>query len=357
MANFSDFAAMGYALAGSALAFVVLYFLIVALVLSFFDPKTVVVARYEPPKSASPAVAAWLLERGNLSRAMAAAIVNMAAKGYLKIKQSDNIYTVTKLGPDVCLDLQPEEDALARTLLEEYGRFDFDEPTPDFRKALQAFQTALMDTTYFSQHLFLSIPAWVISGLAVALILVQGHFLAHADRLTGRISLSLLTLAFGSFIVAVRTLPDTLQKFASRFPGSTALKRPWSASDSMTFTLLVAAVGGVAYLAVASTTLLTAAFWAVNAIFYHALQGPTAAGRKAIAEINEYKRFLAEVEADRISRMNVCDITPADLTTKHAYAVAFRLDLGWGEQFVGFVGNLVERSEVFGGIVQQQQAG
>lgn len=359
MPNFNDFVAMGYALAGLALAFVVLYFLVVALVLSFFDPKTVVVARYEPPKTASPGVAAWLLERGNLSRAMAAAIVNMAAKGYLKLEQKDGIYSVTQLGPDVCLGLEPEEDALARTLLEEYGWFDFDEPTPDFRKALQAFQTALMDTTYFSRHLFLSIPAWVISGLAVALVLFQGHFLAHADRLTGRVSLSLLTLAFGSFIVAVRTLPDTLQKIASRFPGSTVPKRPWSASDSMTFTLLVAAVGGVAYLAVASTTLaalLTAAFLAVNAIFYHALQGPTAAGRKAIAEINEYKRFLAEVEADRISRMNVCDITPADLTTKHAYAVAFRLDLGWGEQFVGFVANLVERSEVFGEIVQQQQA-
>jgi hypothetical protein len=47
------------------------------------NPNPVLVAQYNPPKEASPAVAAWLLERGALPRVMAAAIVNTAAKNYL----------------------------------------------------------------------------------------------------------------------------------------------------------------------------------------------------------------------------------------------------------------------------------
>jgi hypothetical protein len=80
-----------------ALTFVFLYFVIVALAIRVFEPQPVLVAQYNPPKGASPAVAAWLLERGALPRALAAAIVSMAAKGYLKIEQSGDLYSITQL--------------------------------------------------------------------------------------------------------------------------------------------------------------------------------------------------------------------------------------------------------------------
>jgi len=51
-----------------ALTFVFLYFVIVALAIRVFEPQPVLVAQYNPPKGASPAVAAWLLERGALPR-------------------------------------------------------------------------------------------------------------------------------------------------------------------------------------------------------------------------------------------------------------------------------------------------
>jgi hypothetical protein len=353
VSDFNNYFAMGYALAALALAFVLVYFFFVALVLRLFDPQTVLVARYEPPASASPAVAAWLLERGELPRAMASAIVNMAAKKYLRIDQSGDIYSAIQLGPDVSLDLEPEEDALVRTLFKGYDCFDFDDPTPQLHEALDAFHCALMDTTYFSEHTLLSIPAWVLSGVGILLVLAKGNYFPHSNRITN----PLLVLSFSCFIVAVRTIPATLEKIAGWLPGSTAPKRPWSSSDSMTFTLLMAAMAGIAFLALLSTpltALLTAAFLAVNAIFYHSLQGPTAAGRKAIAQLAEYKKFLSEVDADPISRMNACETVPTELAAKHAYAIAFHIDLGWGEQFVGSVADLVERSEVFSKIMSEQ---
>jgi Predicted membrane protein (DUF2207) C-terminal domain len=345
----------GYEPAVLALVFVLAYFFLAALILSAFQPQSVVVPRYEPPHGASPGVAAWLFERGDLARAMAAALVNMAAKTYLQIEQRGDLYSVTQLGPDVSLSLEPEEDALARTVFKGYDCFDFDDPTPQLKSALGAFAQALVNTGYSSRRTVLSVPAWVASGLGLAFVLLQGNYLAHSNRgIT-----NLIVLAFGCFVVAIRTLPETLAKIVSWFPGSTAPKRPWSGSDSMTFTLLLAGLGGVAALAILSTTtaaLLAAAFLGINAVFFHTLQGPTAAGRKVMAQLAEYKKFLEEVEANSISRMNSCETAPSEFTEKHAYAIAFHLDLGWGEQFVGCVADLVERAEVFSKILRPRNS-
>jgi len=178
--------------------------------------------------------------------------------------------------------------------------------------------------------------------------------LPHANRA----ALTLLTLGFASFIVAVRTLPGTLQKIATRSSATTAPQRPWSGADSMNFTLLIASLGAIALLATLSTfgtALVVAAFLAVNAFFFHALQGPTAAGSEVIAQLAEYKEFLAKVDADAISRMNSCETPPSEVTQKHAYAIAFHLDLGWGQQFVDAIADLVERSEIFSRILRGER--
>lgn len=177
------------------------------------------------------------------------------------------------------MDLAPEEDVLAYNLFKGYDSFDFDDPTPQLQHALEGFTAALMNTSYLSQRILLSVPAWALSGLGMVFALIHGNFLPHANRA----ALMLLTLGFASFIVAVRTLPGTLQKIATRSPGTTAPQRPWSSSDSMNFTLLVVSVGAIALLAMlstATTALVVSAFLAVNAIFFHALQGPPQPAQK-----------------------------------------------------------------------------
>jgi hypothetical protein len=65
----------------------------------------------------------------------------------------------------VSLSLEPEEDALARTLFKGYDCFDFDEPTPQLKEAIAAFHVALKNTGHFSERVAVSVPAWIISGL------------------------------------------------------------------------------------------------------------------------------------------------------------------------------------------------
>jgi hypothetical protein len=84
----------------------------------------------------------------------------------------------------------------------------------------------------------------------------------------------------------------------------------------------------------------------VNGIFILALQGLTARGREALTQVLDYRKFLSEVEADAISRLQVAERVPAQLGAEDAYAVALHLDLGWGEQFVTSIADLVELAAI-----------
>jgi Predicted membrane protein (DUF2207) len=88
--------------------------------------REVLVPSYEPPSNVSPGVAAWLLNPGDLSRAMAAALANMAAKGYIKIEESDETLSVTQLATQCDQPLEDEEVDLMKFLFFDDDCFDFD---------------------------------------------------------------------------------------------------------------------------------------------------------------------------------------------------------------------------------------
>ena len=336
---------IGYWPAYFALLFVTAYFILVALFLRIPGYTHVSVPAYDPPVGGSPAVAAWLLERGRLPRAMAAALVNMAAKGYLKIELTEDLVTVTQLAKESDAPLEPEEDSLARLLFRGCDFFEFDQSTPELAKAEESFRCALLNREFFSPNSGLSIPAWTVSGLAILFTLIQGNF--FVTRQPRYLAYALL-MAWSCLIIAIRTLSGPIEKIASRFPGSIAPRRPWTGADTRPFILLAVALGGVLLLAYATSpvpALLITAILVVNAAFYFALQGPTPAGRKMLAQLADYKKFISEVDADAISRVNPASCVPAKLDAKDAYAIAFQLNLGWGEQFVTSIAGVVEWSQ------------
>jgi hypothetical protein len=278
---------------------------------------------------------------------MAASLVNMAAKGYVKIEQTEDLVYVTQIATDASAPLEPEEDALAWSMFRGYDSFDFSESTPQLAKCVESFRIALLNTQYFLPHVGLSIPAWGVSGLAASFVLFYANFFGHGS---GRGVGYVIFATIACFVVAVRTLSGTLEKIACRLPGSTAPRRPWTGADTRPFFFLAGALLGVSFIGLMSNmiaALVVGAFMVVNAFFYYALQGPTATGREILAQLDDYKKFLSEAEADVISRVEPSERAPAHLDTKRAYAIAFHLDLGWGEQLVTSIANVVECAQVF----------
>ena len=66
-----------------------------------------------------------------------------------------------------------------------------------------------------------------------------------------------------------------------------------------------------------------------------------------LVQLNDYKKFLSEVDAGAISQGDSPEQVPAQLDTRHPYAVAFHLDLGWGEQFVTSIADVIESAMEF----------
>jgi hypothetical protein len=345
--------APGYDLAILGLVVVLAYYLFMSLAVRIPRSRRMAVASYEPAAGASPAVAAWLLECGNMPRAMAAALVNMAAKGYLTIEQSSDLFSVTKAANAAWETLEPEEDALGAALFRGYDCFDFDTPTKQLAEAVKAFRTALQDTTYVSASNLAYWPAWIISGLAIVSCMAKSlhqRLLERPHDHSGAVLLMIMFWIFGSFAVAVRTIGRPMEKIASRLPGSTAPRRPWTGADWKPFSFLLLSFGGAAALALMTTPmagLITAALLAINACFYHALQSRTRLGREVLARVADYKQFITAVDADAISRVETADHAPASLQAKNAYAIAFHVDRGWGEQFVNSIADVIEAAEMF----------
>jgi hypothetical protein len=346
LSDLDNFATI-YGLAGLALLFVFGYFVVVSGILRLPRSQPASVARYEPPAGASPAVAAWLSERGRLSRAMAASLVSMAAKGYLKIEQFQDFVAVTRIATETPALLTPEERVILRRMFNGSDYFDFVESTPTLCGCVESFHTALINTEYFLPHVGLSIPAWGISGIASSgLLLSQGAF-GHGSN---RGLVYIIAGTVGCFAIFVRTISGTTEKIVSRIPGNVAPKRPWTGADSRPLTFLALSLVGICVLGLMSndvTAALLLGFMTVNVGFYFALQGPSPKGREILCQLDDYKKFLSTVESDVISRTEPPDRVPEHLDMKRAYAIAFHLDQGWGEQFVTSIAEVIESAEVF----------
>jgi hypothetical protein len=69
------------------LVIVVGYLFLVSVILRWRPRRSVRMPRYQPPPGISPAVACYLREGGATEKPTAVALVNMAAKGFVRIGQ------------------------------------------------------------------------------------------------------------------------------------------------------------------------------------------------------------------------------------------------------------------------------
>jgi hypothetical protein len=91
MSDVSDAPAYIYQLAWSGVAGVCAYYAVMTVVVHWSGRRNVAVTRYEPPQGISPGVAAYLMEAGRCERAFAAALISLAAKGYIEISAEERL--------------------------------------------------------------------------------------------------------------------------------------------------------------------------------------------------------------------------------------------------------------------------
>jgi hypothetical protein len=198
--------------------FTCVYFVLAYCAVRMVKRKTVVVVRYAPPDRISPAAAAWLLERGELPRAMAAAILNMVAKRVLTIQRVGDVYTLQKISADAP-DLAPEEKALRYAWFRHDDTFSLPIPAGQLAQVVQDFGDAVesvLNPVYFTKNLLLCLPAWLLSGMTALFALCNGNIFQTSGAVLYALPYGLLLIG-GMFFVGAHSFQRALRKLEPTF--------------------------------------------------------------------------------------------------------------------------------------------
>ena len=333
---------LGTLVAAVALVLTVLYFLIAWFRVGRDPEKGTIIAHFAPPDGFSPVATGYVWHGGfggGMSRneAFAVAVTSLATKGYLKIDEKDEEFTLTRLRP-AGDGLPVGEAAVMRNLLE----------TGDHRATLAAkYQPAVARAVsdlesgvkaeyagiYRRSHMEFWIGgcALAAAGAIAGLVIDAGSF--EAIVLVG--FFSIFGLAFGTASMVLAR--------AAMVPAVAVLRGRLSSLPAAIAALAFAAVFFVPVIFVGSQIFLVAsvplfafivALVAVTLLFLHLLKAPTLAGRKVLDHIEGYRDYLGLAESDRLDMMAGEPAMTPEVFERHLpYAMALGVAEAWTERF------------------------
>lgn len=315
----------GAAGAAGGLLLVLLYYL-VAWWRVGRDPKAgTIVPLFKPPRGISPAAARYVSRMGFDHTCFAAAVVDMAVKGYLKIKEGTKYFTLVKLGGDE-KKLSPGERRAAEKLFGSSDQVVLKQANHRrIRGALERLQRSLQEE--YEQIYFVTNRPWLFGGLGVTLLALAATVLT---------SYNVLEVLFISVWLSLWTVGCAFLVW----------RWHWARKGQKVFLtfFLLPFLGGWCAGVYTLTTLtswpavvLLALTCLANPLFFWLLKAPTLAGRKLLDELEGFKLYLGTAEADRLERLNPPERTPELFERYLPYALALGVEQKWSQQFAGML--------------------
>ncbi len=297
-------------------------------------PAGTIIPLFKPPAGLDPAAVrfAWVDQIDD--RSFAAAVVNLAVKGNLRIAQEDGSYTLTKL-VSANASASPAEMALLHALpagvteIEQSNR----SVIVSAKSALEKGTTAAFNEPLLNHNMkwFVVGAALSVGGLVLAGYLMRGG-LGLAFLFGGLFSAVWWAMILGAGVSAARGWLN-----ANGFLASLA-------SVGKFLFLVPFAVGGlVVPLALTSQGLanggglalfVMAAILAVeNFAFYKLLPAATVRGRQLLDQIEGFRKYLTTAEEKRLDALNPPEKTPELFERYLPYAMALDCENKWNDKF------------------------
>ncbi len=330
----------GAILLASGLLVLLLYYLIAWSAVGRDPAPGVIMALYEPPADLSPAGMRYLVRKGFDDKTFAAAILDMAARGFLKISEKDGSFTLALTGKDDRI-LTPDEKQIAANLFAGRSQVWLHyENQQIFRSALLVLQKWLKtaeDKVYFVRNSrYLILPVTLSIVVVIAYLLSQGA----AQIMIGvflSIWLSFWTLGVAALLLKVwQSWRSVLQSGKVQILGVggalffTAFSIPFVFGEIMGFTFLVK------FTSISLGIFLLAA-GALHILFVYLLKAPTISGRRVLDQVEGFKLFLGKVEGDRLNRAAPPQQTPQIFEKYLPFALALDVEQDWAEKFSGLL--------------------
>ncbi len=303
------------------------------------DPSPgIIMPLYEPPATLSPAGMRYLVRMGFDNKTFAAAILDMAARGYLEIKGEAGSYTLTRQDKDERV-LTPDEKQIAGALFD--GRKEIwlhQENHEVIQAALLAAKKWLKNAeykVYFVTNSRYLLPPVILS---VAIVLVDllaqggphlfiGGFACFWLTLWSFGVAGLLKAVVGSWRTVLAGGPGSAGKTFSAI-GSTLFCIPFVGGECLGFFFLLKSSSPSLVVFVIISVLL-------HVVFLYLMKAPTIAGRRLLDQVEGFKMFLGKVDGDRLNRAMPPEQTPAVFEKFLPYALALDVEQDWAEKFSG----------------------
>ena len=284
------------------------------------DPKQgVTIPRFAPPDGLSPAAVRYILKMRFDNRVFAVALISMAVKGRIRIRQPDNDETIIERDDSGSSDtLSIGEKTLYKALLSLTGAVRLNNTNhkaiSSARKKLKSRLSDEYHATYFFQNL-----KWLIPGLTISVIMLVGIAVAEPEQLLlsgmPMIFLSVFLLQAGRLWKQGRRLIAGVVFLVSGFVVTAQFGFSFFGDINLVFALVVILLFGI------------------NTFFYFLLKAPTRLGRKTMDEIEGFRKYLGTAEADRLNMLTPPEQTPELYEKYLPYALALDVEQEWSENF------------------------
>jgi uncharacterized membrane protein YgcG len=337
----SDLDKMGYFLrdylnvvAGGAGLLLVLGFYLVSWSRVGKDPaRGTIIPLFAPPPGFSPAAMRFLMQMGFDDRTVAAALVDMAVKGYLTIENVGKEYTLHKRGQGVKALSRGEQNLGSRL----FSGGDTLEMKNKNHTLIQGARDALKDTLKreLEKAYFVANSNYLVSGIILSVLTVGAVVLASLNQSGSGSTILWLAVWIGAGAALAFW---SLNKWGSVADSASHVFKKLGALGLGMF-----AVGYFIIKIFTATfiqqsfplivVIMAALLVGVNFLFYRLLKSPTLTGRKVMDQIEGFKMYLSVAEKERLDLLNPPEKTPELFEKYLPYALALDVENQWSEQF------------------------
>ena len=296
-------------------------------------PKGSIMPYYEPPDGCSPAAMRFLARMGFDHKAFTAALLNLAVKGVLTIREEHGRYTLVRTRPlsgragterGGGSALAPEEEELAHWLLgtrERVELYSSDQTATLLSTARDAAARALRRA--HEPRYFVTNRRYVLLGLAGSGLIALAAFASDLGSLRS----DLIWIAGSLGVMVLAGSWSDVRRLGVGWAGLLGIVLlGWVLDNTRS------GDGGGSLL---GWIVLTVVLALVNMVFVRLLRAFTPSGRARLDQIEGFKMFLAATEQDRLRFLHPPDKTPELFERCLPYALALDVEQRWAEQFAG----------------------
>lgn len=337
-------------LAIMAALFVLAYYLVVWHRFGRDPQKGTIVPLFTPPNKLSAASMRYIMKMGYDGKAFAAAIIDMAVKGFLEIGLKDGVYTLKRIA-ESDEALSQEERKLAKKLFSPFWAVELKSSNHYIvRPAAEGLKADLKKSC--EKTYFLTNTGYFIRGLILSVVcLLPAIIVRPAERMSVAIFmliwLSIWSIGVSALGVQVFSLwKGVFMQAANRslfLGGALAL----SLFGLPFFIGEIVGIGVLAYALSPAVFALIAIIAVINIVFYRLLKAPTFAGRMVMDKIEGFRMYLGAAEKDRLRVLHPPEETPEIFEKYLPYALALDVEQEWAEKFSGILRKAAEAGKEY----------